>query len=778
MMQGNVCCTYSQAFTGTFPMTTDMKFSSSTQRFRLMSVLSTCSISILLAACGGGGGADSTGVVAMADSSNLPVGSTSNPGAAPVLAPPNATPPAAKPPVVIPPVVTPPINSGDTIITNVKIQNTTAIGTKTQTNVPVTFGQIFAPGDLPNANTLYGKLSDGSTVPLQIDVKAKHADGSVRHAIISCVLPSLPSGQTAAISLIKAKSSVASAPGITASALLASGFTSSVSVTLNGQLYTASADALLKAGQAQSWLAGPLVNEWLVSAPLKNAQGVAHPQLTARFAIRSYTGLSNARVDVTLENNWAFEPAPQNLTYDVKILIGGQNVYSKSALTHYTQARWRKMFWWGQTPQVNVQLNPAYLIASKAVSNYDQSFTVSPAVVADASSKLSGASFEPMGTGMAVAYMPSTGGRGDIGLLPSWAVSYLRSMDNSLRLATLNTADLAGSWGSHYRDKNTDRPVSLMDYPYMTIVGRSTDTLNPATKKYESFPACGGDCASPNTADTAHTPASTYLPYLVTGDYYYLEELQFEAMYALFQSNPGYRNNISGLLYPNQVRAQAWMLRDVANAAYITPDSDTLKKQFATFLGNNLDWYNNSFSSNTSSANTFGAFTDSNARVYDGNTGIAPWQDDFFTSVVGHIVELGYQQAQPLLAWKVKFPIKRMTDPGFCWIQGSIYSFHVTDVDGGTIYTDMGQAYRASVPSNLSSLACASASMASGLGLQVGEMVGYSSAADGFPSDMQPALAYSADSGVAGGANAWKAFMARSVKPDYSTSPQFAIVPR
>jgi hypothetical protein len=46
---------------------------------------------------------------------------------------------------------------------------------------------------------------------------------------------------------------------------------------------------------------------------------------------------------------------------------------------------------------------------------------------------------------------------------------------------------------------------------------------------------------------------------------------------------------------------------------------------------------------------------------------------------------------------------------------------------------------------------------------------------------MQPALAYAADlPGAAGdaGKRAWRQFMARSVKPDYSAAPQFAIVPR
>ncbi|MDT1847865.1 hypothetical protein FPK55_25570, partial [Acinetobacter baumannii] len=70
---------------------------------------------------------------------------------------------------------------------------------------------------------------------------------------------------------------------------------------------------------------------------------------------------------------------------------------------------------------------------------------------------------EPMGVGLALPAMPTTGGRGDIGLQPEWAVSYLLSMDPRAKTVTMGTADLAGSWSMHYRDRRTGLPVSLLD---------------------------------------------------------------------------------------------------------------------------------------------------------------------------------------------------------------------------------------------------------------------------------------------------------------------------
>jgi hypothetical protein len=67
------------------------------------------------------------------------------------------------------------------------------------------------------------------------------------------------------------------------------------------------------------------------------------------------------------------------------------------------------------------------------------------------------------------------------------------------------------------------------------------------------------------------------------------------------------------------------------------------------------------------------------AMTYDSSTGLAPWQDDFFTSSIGHMVELGFTNAQPLLTWKSKFPVDRMVGDGYCWIQAPAYSLKVRD---------------------------------------------------------------------------------------------------
>lgn len=745
-------------------------------------VLSTFVCVTTLAACGGG---NETTDMTMASSSSKSVVQPSPSAVAPATA--TSTPEAANLPSATASLISRSLVSRGTASTTPS--GTTTIGETdirlesidtniTQSNVPVTFGQVFSIGAIMPDTRLVGRLDDGSEFPLQMDVKATHADGSVRHAVLSAVVPSLAAGQLRTISLVKSTAAPFASQVTTANALN-SGFTASVDATLNGVRYSASADSLLKKGTGVStWLSGPVANEWHVNTPLMTASGVAHPHLTARFAIRWYESVKKARIDVTVENNWAYAPAPQNFTYDARVTVGGKAVYDKAALTHFHHARWRKVFWWGDAPKINVKHNTAYLIKTGAVPNYDQTVSIPETTLAESGAAWARSTTEPMGVGFAQSYMPATGGRMDIGLLPGWAASHVLSMDKRSRDITLGTGDLAGSWSIHYRDQKTDRPVSVIDYPYMTLLGRGSDTRNKTTGQYEAFPGCAAAdlCKSPYTADSSHQPSLAYLPYLLTGDYYYLEELQFWTMWNILSPNPGYREYAKGIIQRTQVRGQAWSLRTLAQAAYITPDNDRLKSHFVQFMSNNLDWYSNLYL-NPATTNKLGVITNGSALVYNSDRGISPWQDDFFTAALGHTAELGFTKAAELLKWKTKFVVDRMTAPGACWIGASMYSMNIRASETSPYYSTVGEAF-AATNSVYTTFACNSPAMATALKLKVGEMVGYASGPMGYPSNMQPALAYGAEVGGDIGKQAWSIFANRTVKPDYRNAPQFAIVPR
>ncbi|HEX9626891.1 MAG TPA: Ig-like domain-containing protein [Acidiferrobacterales bacterium] len=659
----------------------------------------------------------------------------------------------------------------------VQIQN---LSGSSQSDVPVTFAQPFKPGQIASGASVAVRTTGGSSVgvPAQVDIKARHADGSVRHAVITLRLANLAGGATQGVELVSGSASGGTA--VQLSELLATGFDAAVSLNISGTVYSASARSLLQAGPVRTWLSGPMVSEWLVAAPVK-AGSNAHPHLNARFAIRAYKNsggaIDSVRADVTLENNWAYEPSPRNFGYDATVSIAGSTVYTKTGLTHYRQSRWRKVYWWGKNPNLHVRHDRAFLASAGVIPNYDPSLVVPESALSGLASSFSGSKTEPMGAGLASLSMPDTGAREDIGPLPRWTAFYLISQDSRAKTATLGTGDLAGSWPIHYRDKNTDRPVSLNDYPYMTLLGNLVDSRNPSTGQYEAFPDCGGSCTTPFIPDSAHQPSLAYVPYLVTGDHYHLEELQFWANWNILRATPVYRELDKGLIKWEQVRGQAWSLRTLGQAAFITPDGDPMKSYLQTLLANNLSWYRQTYPNNAG-ANALGVIANGYAFEYKSGTGIAAWQDDFFTWSIGHVAALGYADAQAMLVWKARFPISRMVGPGYCWIYGAPYETIVKSSSSGPVFSTIAEVYVATAPLSVQSLACGSAEMASALGRPVGDMGGYSSSPTGYPSNMQPALAVAADSGAANGAAAWLQFMSRSVKPDYSSYPNFAIVPR
>lgn len=192
-----------------------------------------------------------------------------------------------------------------------------------------------------------------------------------------------------------------------------------------------------------------------------------------------------------------------------------------------------------------------------------------------------------------------------------------------------------------------------------------------------------------------------------------------------------------------------------------------------------MDWFNTTYVNNVN-ANKLGVINNGYAIVYDSGLGLAPWQDDFFTWSVGYLVALGVESAKPLLEWKAQFPIGRMNGPGYCWVLGAVYSMIVRDAKTSPIYSNVAQAYDATVAAkhaSVTGLSCGSQEMANALGKAKGEMPGYAASATGYPSNLQPALAVSAESQNVGGSAAWAVFESRAVKPDYSKKPQWAIVP-
>lgn len=324
------------------------------------------------------------------------------------------------------------------------------------------------------------------------------------------------------------------------------------------------------------------------------------------FVVTIYPGWSGVKVDTILENVWATRL--QDQIYFARIgrgASGADTAWTKNVI-HVAQSRWRKTVWNGEPlPETRIDHNFPYLIYSGAVPSYDLEITLAPSAVrAEQETYTKSDRGEVNGFGVWQPAMPTTGGRGDIGLIPRWYVEYLYTADHTLQKALFANADVSGYVPIHIRESLDERrayvkgreasaagrPISIdarpttyvRSYDYTSGV-RSSDRITPV----------GPTTSGGWIADMAHHPAMVYLPYLLSGDWYYLEEQQFWAAYALASIAPGVcgwcRNDSLGYLYGStELRAEAWMLRTLAEAAFVSEDRSPEKDYFESKLRNNI----------------------------------------------------------------------------------------------------------------------------------------------------------------------------------------------
>lgn len=696
--------------------------------------------------------------------------------------------------------------------------------TQTTANVPITFGQVFKSGDVPREAMLAATVN-GQPVTLQVDSKANNPDGSLRHAVLTVMVSSLPkkSDLPLALSTQPAATATVQAASVSLTRLLATGYDAKVALEIGGKSYTASARKQLQtsdtahackpwAKQCNLWLSGPLASEWVVNGLVTSADGTPNPYLRVYFAVRAYAGASpgtvgNVRTDIIVENTSAFEPQAQ--PQYTATLTSGSASYTTPALTQYAYTRWHKLLWWNNVqPQVYLQQDTQYIQASKAVSRYmaltpDESF-------------LAGLrqSCAPMDNCDQTKAMGTTGAQASIGPLPRWTSLYIVHPDVRAYHWMLANTDALGAYSIHYRDEPTGFPVSIQKHPNITTVNwaaakqmASQNNAKGAAYKADTLKNCFNNAVvsncktiwygtgNPNIWDESHQPAEAYVPYMVTGDYYYMSELAFGASHNEIYANEGYRGFSKGLIDQahSQVRGKAWVLREMTNAAWLLPDSHPLKAEFTADVENSLaDW--NAKYSNNPNANALGLMN--TGPIYDVNggtrNGVAPWQHNFLTWSAGHAAELGFAGAAEFRTWLAKFEIGLMTDwqnnptEGYCWLEASAYKVQVKDASGNWLPTYTA-VYAATFPT-LTGLKCNSPEMVSAAGTlakkprQASEMSGYPYSATGFPANFQIGVAVAADSGLPDAKAAWSLFDSRSVKPSgntaYNNYPNFAIMPR
>ena len=200
--------------------------------------------------------------------------------------------------------------------------------------------------------------------------------------------------------------------------------------------------------------------------------------------------------------------------------------------------------------------------------------------------------------------MPEHGGRQELGPFPDWTARYLVHRNLTQRQYVLANGDLSGSWPIHVREMeggtkpglDAGRFVSLDQRPTLWFDSRAQINLVDYVKGtpmpiIEYGSTTPGPGQSPLIPDNAHQPSVAFVPYLLTGDRYYAEEMAFWANYGMIRTynSDGVRGS-NGILAYNEVRGYGWALRNLADAAAYYPDGAAMKTYLSSKLQSNLTW--------------------------------------------------------------------------------------------------------------------------------------------------------------------------------------------
>ena len=554
--------------------------------------------------------------------------------------------------------------------------------------VAVTFGQVFRRGDIKQ-----GVLVSALKASVQADVKRKHDDGSVRFAVVSVAIPELAGEATVALS-DGIEDQLAKPVPVLATDLLRTDFDAAVTLkSPDGTESSASARKLLEAAGAgaRTWLAGPVATEWLLDGMLGDKDGKADPDLRVQFHVRAYAGCKAVRVSVVVEN--CLDAWAGNIGYDVAVTLGkeGKVAYEKRGVNHRRLSRWRRDFWWpAAPPQVDVVHDLAYLSASGALPTYDRSVTIPEKTLAALAAQWARSTeTDIMGSGSLTKYMPTTGGRPEIGPYPNWTVQYLLSMDPRAKAIVLGNGDLAGSWPIHVRNARTGRIMTLDERPKFWLDDRGQDKPKWQPDRQAPPPRRTPDGKSAPyylSPDVAHMGSFAYVPYLVTGDFYHLEEAYFWGSYTLLAQWSVPRHDGKGILC-GQIRGNAWGLRNIADAAFIAPDGDPEAKYFEERIRNNIaDLTARMYGPPEYNRMGFwGLRTVADARIQNPANPkwmiTAPWEHDYLIWSLHHLTELGYADAAKPRDFELRWQVGVFIHPeGYNPLLGAPYRMAVGEM--------------------------------------------------------------------------------------------------
>jgi hypothetical protein len=623
----------------------------------------------------------------------------------------------------------------------------------TTNNYPIQIGRPFVPLEIPDYPQA---VINGQAVPTQADVKERWPDGSVKHAILAFLIPTLRAGSTVVVQFANQPSGNNSALPQSAMQSASYDFDAQILIS-NGATPIASARRMLNDGAYTLWTSGQIAQAIVLADHRNTASCGGHKCSSYDMGFDSYKSVRPIfhatfwpginKVHVRFIGEISNTETLQDLTYSLALKLGNstpRQVYSKAAFTHYAETRWTKDFWIGGAPSaIQIDHNLPYLISTQHVWNYalQNASLLTNTVIAQLYSGYQTAAKDigdTDGTGAnpgnyVAQYQPGTGNRPDIGPYPAYVVRWLLTFDYRLEQIVRTNADLSAAFPVHLREgtsKNLTRGngsggpgmgcTYQCDAPgvgkILAPTGRPsvrTNLFSSSTLSADGIVPVKDLGANPWTPDVAHGHEPWSAIYLLTGDFWYLEELWFraawDALYPMGISGGtscvygdlcrGPHGTELGYFFPkagsSQLRSVAWALRTRVHAASVSPDNTPEKSYFETGVNDLLaicegahnitgsSLYNDPYYKTLWTwAKTYEFTIDSanplpfhqynvGLNIQDSwvDSSVTHWaiqtfEQNYFMLALGRAQELGYPAAA-LISWQSALYTSTLTDPSF-----------------------------------------------------------------------------------------------------------------
>lgn len=568
-------------------------------------------------------------------------------------------------------------------IVNVALQNAGAASL--QAGV-ATFAQVFVQGDLPAGQALVARVN-GVAVPIQMDVKARYEDGSVKHAVLSIERPPLDAGASVEVALERG----AGVPAKPAVDLAAVGAQHSMGVVLTPQgqapISIDVIDVLRKAiadGSASFWQKGELASQARVTVDLPGS-------MRAEFDVTAFKD-GQIKVVAQFDNDQAMQATGGRVVYDAKITLDGREVVHESVSQGQYQ-NWQAEVRSGGADGsqglgspgsgwLNIRHDVDYLKATGAVANYDTSLPPSESVLQSYASAIAAADWgTPLAANGIMQAMGTTGGRADIGFTTMSNAAWLVTGDARAAAYSIGQAEASGAAPWNIWDSGHNTWLSTDFYPHLWTDprGGAGSPGNPNSGSLTQQP----DSLTGWSLASSHQPDLSFVPYLLTGERWMLDNLQAQSAWSVMSQWPAVRFDGDGIIVnQNQVRGAAWSLRQIDNAAWISPDGSVEKAWFDKIAANNWNWL----------VSKIPEWTAQQGEAHGWLPGVytpgltSPWQQDFFASTAIAAAKRGNAAAETFLAWESNFLVGRFTAEakGFKMHDGAAYNLAVADPTTGT----------------------------------------------------------------------------------------------